>query len=498
MHQRKPRLDVRPGDCSTQTWPAYPDVFTRGLGMGVHMLHEKRTVRENLDDDIYASSDLSLALPKYRFPDREQDPRHAYRLVADELMLDGNSRQNLATFCQTWAEPEIHALMDLSLDKNMIDKDEYPQTAELEARCVHMLAGLWHSPDADNTIGTSTTGSSEAAMLGGMALLWRWRERRRAAGQSTAGPNLVTGPVQICWHKFARYWDVELREIPMEGDRLIMSGEEALKRVDENTIGVVPTLGVTFTCQYEPVQEVAAALDQLHARAGLDVPIHVDGASGAFIAPFTDPQLAWDFRLPRVKSINASGHKFGLAPLGVGWVIWRDTSDLPDDLIFNVNYLGGNMPTFALNFSRPGGQIIAQYYNFLRLGREGYRKIHTAGYRIARFLADEISKLGPFEMIYSGDGGIPALAWKLTEGVDHGFTLFDVADRLRARGWQVPAYTLPKNREDLAIQRVLVRHDFSVDLAQLLLDDLRRALRMLAEHPRTRPLTQAEAGGFHH
>jgi glutamate decarboxylase len=462
------------------------------------MLHEKNTVRACLDDDVYASSDLSVSMPKYRIPDGEIDPRHAYRVVADELMLDGNSRQNLATFCQTWSEPEVHQLMDLALDKNMIDKDEYPQTAELEERCVNILAGLWSSPDAANTAGTSTTGSSEAAMLGGMALLWNWRKRRRAAGQPADRPNLVTGPVQICWHKFTRYWEIEHREIPMEGDRLIMTPQEVLKRVDENTIGVVPTLGVTFTCQYEPVAAVSAALDDLAARTGLDVPIHVDAASGGFLAPFTDPDLVWDFRLPRVKSINTSGHKFGLAPLGVGWVIWRDKEDLPEELIFDVNYLGGNMPTFALNFSRPGGQIIAQYYNFLRLGREGYRKIHEAGYRNAQYLADEIAKLDPFELIYDGRGGIPAVTWKLADSSSPGFTLFDLADRLRVRGWQVPAYSLPPNRQDLAIQRVLVRHDFSRDLADLLLDDLRRSLRQLSEHSLAPPLSEREAGGFRH
>src|SRR5262245_50076576 len=462
------------------------------------MLHSKDDVRDELDDDVFASADLAQAMPKYKIPEREHDPRHAYQVVADELMLDGNSRQNLATFCQTWVEPEVHKLMDLTIDKNMIDKDEYPQTAELEARCVHMLADLWHLPDAANTLGTSTTGSSEAAMLGGMALLWNWRARCKAADKATDRPNIVTGPVQICWHKFTRYWDVEHREIPMEGDRLIMNPEEVLKRVDDNTIGVVPTLGVTFTCDYEPVQAVAQALDDLQARTGLDVPMHVDGASGGFIAPFVDPELVWDFRIPRVKSINTSGHKFGLAPLGVGWVIWRDAEDLPEDLIFNVNYLGGNMPTFALNFSRPGGQIVAQYYNFLRLGREGYRKIHEAGYKTAQYLADEIGKMGPFEIIYGGKGGIPALAWKLREGEQHPFTLFDLADRLRVTGWQVPAYTLPPNRQDLAIQRILVRHDFSRDMASLLLDDYQRALKHLDQHPHTKPRDEKEASGFRH
>ena len=462
------------------------------------MLHARSTVADDLQDDVFASSDLSIAMPKYRMPEREHDPRHAYQVVADELMLDGNSRQNLATFCQTWVEPEVHRLMDLTIDKNMIDKDEYPQTAELEARCVHMLADLWNSPEAADTLGTSTTGSSEAAMLGGMALLWKWRERQRAAGKPTDRPNLVTGPVQICWHKFTRYWDVEHREIPMQGDRLIMTPETALKLVDENTIGVVPTLGVTFTLQYEPVKALSDALDRMQAETGLDVPIHVDGASGAFLAPFVDPDLVWDFRLPRVKSINTSGHKFGLSPLGVGWIVWRDKEELPEDLIFNVNYLGGNMPTFALNFSRPGGQIVAQYYNFLRLGREGYRKIHQACYESGQYLADEIAKMGPFDVIYDGRGGIPGLCWKLKEDVDHGFTLFDLADRLRTSGWLVPAYTLPKDRTDLAIQRILVRHGFSRDLAELLLDDYRRALDHFDRHPVTAPLSEEESGSFKH
>ena len=464
------------------------------------MLHERDSIRDEMLDEVYSSADVSVSMPKYRMPDKEHDPRHAMRVVVDELMLDGNSRQNLATFCQTWLEPEVIELMALTIDKNMIDKDEYPQTAELEARCVHMLADLWNSPDSQNTLGTSTTGSSEAAMLGGMALLWKWRERRRAAGLATDRPNLITGPVQVCWHKFARYWGVELREIPMEGDRLIMTPEEVLKRVDENTIGVVPTLGVTFTGQFEPVKAVNDALDRLQAEKGLDIPIHVDGASGGFLAPFTAPDVEWDFRLPRVKSINSSGHKFGLAPLGVGWVVWRDKDELPSDLIFDVNYLGGNMPTFALNFSRPGGQIVATYYNFLRLGREGYRKVHQSCYDTAMYLAQEIAGMGPFDVLYDGDpsAGIPCTSWKLKEGVDHGFTLFDLADRLRTRGWLVPAYTMPADRQDMAVQRILVKQGFSRDLADLLMDDYRDALAHFDRHPVTTPMSEAEAGSFHH
>jgi glutamate decarboxylase len=464
------------------------------------MLHSKNDVRDELLDEVFATTDLSQAMPKYKMPEKEHDPRHAFQVVTDELMLDGNSRQNLATFCQTWVEPEIREIMNMSIDKNMIDKDEYPQTAEIEARCVHILADLWNSPDAANTLGTSTTGSSEAAMLGGMALLWNWRARQKAAGKPTDKPNLVTGPVQVCWHKFTRYWDVERREIPMEGDRLIMNAEEVIKRCDENTIGVVPTLGVTFTGQYEPVKEVNDALDKLQSETGLNIPIHVDGASGGFLAPFTYPELEWDFRLPRVKSINSSGHKFGLAPLGCGWVVWRDEEDLPEDLIFYVNYLGGNMPTFALNFSRPGGQIVAQYYNFLRLGKQGYQKLQGACYDTAMYLADEIGKLGPFEILNNGDPhlGIPAVAWKLKEGVDHGFTLFDLADRLRTRGWLVPAYTMPANRQDMAVQRIMVKNGLSRDLANLLMDNYRDAIAYFGRRPVKDPLTEKEAGSFNH
>lgn len=456
--------------------------------------------RDDLEDEIYGARDLALALPKAIFPQVERDPRRVYAEVKDELMLDGNSRQNLATFCQTWEEPEIHQLMDDCIDKNMIDKDEYPQTAEIEARCVRMLANLWNAPEGVAT-GTSTTGSSEAAMLGGLAMKRRWEARQKAAGKPIDKPNLVTGPVQICWHKFTRYWDIEHREIPMENGRLLMTPEEALKYCDENTIGVVPTLGVTFTGEYEPVKAVSDALDKYQAETGIDIPIHVDGASGGFLAPFCAPDLEWDFRLPRVKSINASGHKFGLAPLGCGWVMWREEADLPESMVFWVNYLGGNMRDIALNFSRPGGQIVCQYYNFLRLGRDGYRKVHSACYATAKHFAEKIGAMGPFDVIYDGDmaRGIPAVSWKIKQGFDtKGYTLFDLADRLRVRGWQVPAYTLPAHCEDQAIQRILVRNGVSFDLCELLIADIEAALKHFAAHPVQTPLTSEEASGFHH
>jgi len=283
----------------------------------------------------------------------------------------------------------------------------------------------------------------------------------------------------------------------MEGDQLIMTPDEVLKRVDENTIGVIVTLGVTFTGQYEPVNEVSAALDQLQLEHGLNIPIHVDAASGGFLAPFIEPDLIWDFRLPRVKSINASGHKYGLAPLGVGWVIWRDTKDLDEDLIFHVNYLGGDMPTFALNFSRPGGQIISQYYNFLRFGKEGYRKIHQECYDTAHFIARSIEKMGKFDILYAGKGGIPAVTWKLKEDVVN-FTVYDLADRLRTRGWLVPAYSMPANRTDLDVQRIIVRQGVSRDLSSLLIDDIQRSIDFFTKHPVHNPLSKEEAGGYNH
>jgi glutamate decarboxylase len=462
-------------------------------------LHSKNEVRDALDDDLYASTDLAVAVPKYRFPPREQSPRHAFSIIHDELMLDGNSRMNLATFCQTWLEPEVHQLMSECIDKNMIDKDEYPQTAEIESRCVHMLADLWHSPTSANTIGCSTAGSSEACMLGGLAAKWRWRERLKRAGKTPGTPNVIWGDVQVCWHKFAKYFEVEERQVPLEKDRFVMSPEEVLKRVDENTIAVVPTLGLTMTLQYEPIADICQALDDHQKRTEIDVPVHVDAASGGFIAPFIHRDVVWDFRLPRVKSISTSGHKFGLSPLGVGWIIWRETADLLEDLVFRVNYLGGEMPTFGLNFSRPGGQVVAQYYNFLRLGHEGYRKIHKSCSDTAFYFAEEISKLGPFEVIYNGRGGIPGVCWKLKEdGRPTHFTLYDLSDRLRCRGWQVPAYTLPANCQHTVVQRILVRHGISRDLAMSLVEDIKSAIDYFQKHPIATPLTDSEASGYHH
>jgi len=461
------------------------------------------TVRHNRDTALQAEY-LSVeplfaaeagAIPRHELPRGEMPSDLAYQIVHDELMLDGNARMNLATFVTTWMEPQAEKLMAECFDKNMIDKDEYPQTAELERRCVNILSRLWHSPDATGATGCSTTGSSEAAMLGGLALKRRWRQRRSAEGKPIDRPNIVMGiNVQVCWEKFANYWDVEMRLVPMEGDRLHLNAEEAVKLCDENTIGVVPVLGSTFDGSYEPVKEICDALDDLQERTGLDVPVHVDGASGAFVAPFIDPELEWDFRVPRVASINVSGHKYGLVYPGVGWVVWRDASALPEDLIFWVNYLGDNMPTFALNFSRPGAQVVAQYYNFLRLGFDGYRAVQGYARDVATTLSAQIAELGPFTLVTRGDE-LPVFAFTLADGIDN-YSVFDVSNALRERGWLLPAYTFPKHREDLAALRVVVKRGFGHDMANLLVDDIKRQLPKLQKQPA--PVHETAATGFHH
>ena len=335
-------------------------------------------------------------------------------------------------------------------------------------------------------------------MLAGMALKWRWRERQRAAGRPVDRPNLVMGiNVQVCWEKFCRYWDVEMRLVPMEGDRFHLDGPTAAAQCDENTIGVVAVLGSTFDGSYEPVAAICAALDELQHDMGLDVPVHVDGASGAFIAPFLDPDLEWDFRLPRVQSINASGHKYGLVYPGVGWVVWREPEALPDDLVFKVNYLGGEMPTFALNFSRPGNQIVAQYYNFIRLGFEGYERIQRDARNVAMYLSNQIANLGPFQLITDGSE-LPVFAFELKDP-DGYYSVFDLSKFLRQGGWLLPAYTFPANREDVAALRIVVKKGFTRDLADLLVYDFRRALRFLERLDSRLPLVEGETGHtFHH
>ncbi len=461
-------------------------------------LHQKLVddLRPLVLSPIYAAPGELRHRARHEMPELEMAPDVAYQFIHDELMLDGNARLNLATFVTTWMEPQATRLMSETFDKNLVDKDEYPRTADIEQRCVNIISRLWHADDQEEATGTSTTGSSEAAMLAGMALKWRWRDRQRAAGRPVDRPNLVMGSnVQVCWEKFCRYWDVEAKLVPMEGDTFHLTADRAVAVCDENTIGVVAILGSTFDGSYEPVAEICGALDRHQAATGLDIPVHVDAASGGFVAPFVDPDLDWDFRLPRVRSINASGHKFGLVYPGVGWVVWRDASALHPDLVFHVNYLGGDMPTFALNFSRPGNQVVAQYYNFLRLGFDGYRRVQQTCRDVARYTADEIAKIGRFRLITDGSE-LPVVAFAL-DGEDRNYTVFDVADRVREQGWLVPAYTFPENRQDLAVLRVVVRNGFSLDLADLLVGDLRRDIAYLDQL--AGPLPDAgKHPGFHH
>ena len=421
-------------------------------------------------------------IPSLRLPVDAMEPAAAYRFIHDELMLDGSSRLNLATFVTTWMDPEAEKLMAETFDKNMIDKDEYPATAAIESRCVAMVADLFHAEnlrddDAASAIGASTIGSSEAVMLGGLAMKWLWKERVSKKDKDAwkgRTPNLVMGAnVQVVWEKFCRYFEVEPRYLPMAEDRYVITPEQVVDAVDEDTIGVVGILGTTYTGELEPIAEICAALDKLQKKTGLDIPVHVDAASGGFVVPFLHPDLKWDFRLSRVASINVSGHKYGLTYPGIGFVVWRNADQLPEDLIFRVNYLGGDMPTFTLNFSRPGNQVVAQYYNFLRLGRAGYTNVMQTLSATARWFADKLESSRHFEVIADGSA-IPVVAFKLSG--DFGYNEFDVSASLRSYGWQVPAYTMPDGAQDVSVLRVVVREGFSADLARSLWEDLHAVL----------------------
>jgi glutamate decarboxylase len=441
----------------------------------------------------YAGRLWTSAVPKNRMPDGEAPAQSVYRLIHDELLLDGSSRLNMATFVTTWMEPEADRLMAETFDKNMIDKDEYPQTAEIERRCVNIVADLFNAPTTGDAVGVSTIGSSEAVMLAGLAMKWTWRARQEAAGLATDQPNMVLGSnVQVVWEKFCRYWDVEPRYVPVTRGRYVVDPDDVMARVDENTIGVIPILGTTFTGEFEPIREIHDRVVAHNASTGADVPIHVDAASGGFVAPFLHPELEWDFRLPQVKSINVSGHKYGLTYPGVGFVVWRSQDDLPGDLVFHVNYLGGDMPTFTLNFSRPGNQIVGQYYNFVRLGRAGYTRIMQMLRDIALHLSAGIGKIDDFDVISDGSA-IPVLAFTVRDGAP--FTVFHVSDQLRTSGWQVPAYTMPDDATDVAVLRIVVREGFSMDLADALLAELQKTVDHLHAFPPSQP---PPSTGFSH
>ena len=439
------------------------------------MLHKKKKSKEMIESDrghssTYSTRYFSQNIPKYEIPTGEMPANAAYQLVHDELNLDGNPALNLASFCTTWMEPEADKLIAETNNRNFIDHDEYPQTEVIHERIVNMLARLFNSPEDCTSVGTATVGSSEAIMLGLLAHKWSWKNLRKAKNLSYDKPNVVFGAdVHVCWDKFARYFDVEPRIIPMEKDRYTISAAEIEKRIDENTICVGAILGTTFTGQHDPIEEINNLLVRVKKQKGWDIPIHVDGASGGFIAPFLYPKLKWDFRLQQVKSINVSGHKYGLVYPGIGWLIFRDESDIPEDIIFTVNYLGGKMPTYTLNFSRGSSMVVAQYYNFLRLGKSGYTRIMSNCVKNAKELADRLVRSGFFETL-NPDQLLPVVAIKLKN--KENFSLYDLTDKIRQRGWIISAYSLPANAEDVVLMRVVVRENFSRDMVDILSNDI--------------------------
>ncbi|MGP8188727.1 MAG: glutamate decarboxylase [Methanobacterium sp.] len=433
----------------------------------------KKSEKEHSNNTTaYGSRYFDKSIPKYELPNEGMPADAAYQLIHDELNLDGNPALNLASFVTTWMEPQADKLIMESIDKNFVDNDEYPQTEKIQERSVNMLARLFNAPEECISMGTATIGSSEAIMLGLLAHKWTWRERRKAEGKDCDKPNIVMGAdVHTVWEKFARYFDVELKLIPLREDLYTITADDVAEEIDENTIAVGAVIGTTFTGQMDPIKEINDMLINIKDDKGWDIPIHVDGASGGFIAPFLYPDLLWDFRLEQVKSINVSGHKYGLVYPGVGWIIFKDKSDIPDDLVFNINYLGGNMSNYSLNFSKGSSTIIAQYYNFLRLGFSGYKAIMDIMSLNAKYLAYELKKTGKFEVI-NKNTTFPVVTVKLK---DADFTVFQLSRKLRQKGWIIPAYTLPKNADDISVMRMVIKENFGKDMVDSLLEDIKES-----------------------
>ncbi|TFJ76371.1 glutamate decarboxylase [Carnobacterium maltaromaticum] len=467
------------------------------------MLYGKEDQAKKNDylEPIFGTGAEEQEIPKYKLGKNPIEPRVAYRLVKDEFLDEGNARQNLATFCQTYMEDEATLLMAETLEKNAIDKSEYPRTAELENRCVNILADLWNAPKEKSYTGTSTVGSSEACMLAGMAMKFRWRNQAKKLGLNihAASPNLViSSGYQVCWEKFCVYWDIEMRRVPMDEKHMSMDMDKVMDYVDEYTIGIVGILGITYTGKYDDIKALDALVETYNSQTDYKISIHVDGASGAMFAPFIEPELQWDFRLKNVASINTSGHKYGLVYPGIGWVLWRDKAYLPEELVFNVSYLGGEMPTMAINFSRSASQIIGQYYNFLRFGFEGYRAIHQRTKDVAMYLAAEVEKTGLFKM-YNDGVNLPIVCYALKVETEVEWTLYDLADRLLMKGWQVPAYPLPADLEDVLVQRYVVRADFGMNTAVDFMEDFNEAVKDLNQaHVLFHSKEEHGAQGFTH
>lgn len=446
------------------------------------MLSNKKNLdemkKENKETTIYGSRYFAKGIPKYVMPDEGMPARAAYQLIHDEMNLDGNPALNLASFVTTWMEPEAEQLINESLDKNFVDNDEYPQTEVIQSRVINMLARLFNAPEDCESVGAGTIGSSEAIMLALLAHKWTWKKRRQAEGKLFDKPNIVMGAdVHTVWEKFALYFDVELKLIPLKEDIYVISAEDVAAEVDENTIAVGAVVGTTFTGQMDPVKEINDALLKVKKEKGWDIPMHVDGASGGFIVPFLYPDIEWDFRLEQVRSINVSGHKYGLVYPGVGWLIFKDKTDIPEELVFDINYLGGSMPNYSLNFSKGSSTIIAQYYNLIRLGYSGYKSIMENMSENAKYLSKKLKKTGKFEII-NKNTTFPLVAVTLK---DSNFTTYQLSDKLRERGWIIPAYTLPPNAENITVLRMVIKETFSRDMVNMLFDDIMDACGKMEE-----------------
>ncbi|KAK1749999.1 pyridoxal phosphate-dependent transferase [Echria macrotheca] len=452
------------------------------------------------DDDcfttsVYGSKFAASDLPRHEMPEREMPKEVAYRMIKDELSLDGNPMLNLASFVTTYMEEEAEKLMAESFSKNFIDYEEYPQSADIQNRCVSMIGRLFHAPtpsseaaEADDActttpgaIGTSCVGSSEAIMLAVLAMKKRWKNQRIKEGKSTDKPNIVmSAAVQVCWEKAARYFEVEEKLVYCTEDRYVIDPKQTVDLVDENTIGICTILGTTYTGEYEDTK----AVNDLLIERGLTTPIHVDAASGGFVAPFVVPDLEWDFRLERVVSINVSGHKYGLVYPGVGWVVWRSAEYLPQELVFNINYLGADQASFTLNFSKGASQVIGQYYQLIRLGKHGYRAIMSNLTRTANYLSDSLEALGFIIMSKKSGEGLPLVAFRLAPDDDRNYDEFALAHQLRVRGWVVPAYTMAPNTKNLKMLRVVVREDFTRNRCDALIADIKASQALLQQMDR--------------
>ena len=415
------------------------------------------------------------------FPETGMAARAAQALVSSEEWTDANPMLNLSSFVTTFAEPEELEVMHHNFTKNYIDHDMYPQVFAMETRMVKWLHGLWNGPKGVEPYGTATVGSSEACMLGGLAHKWNWREARQKAGKDSSRPNIVTGGnVQIVWKKFMKYFDVEPRIAPLEVGNYRLTTKHLEKLVDENTICVVAIAGQTFTGEDDDIQEIHDWLDRYEKRTGISIPMHIDGASGGFVNPFLYPDYKWDFRLPRVQSINASGHKFGLVPPGLGWVVFRERKVFNEDLMFYVNYLGGEMPTATINFSRNAAPIAVQYYLFLRLGFEGYRQVMQHSVDNAVHLRDRLVKSGYFK-IMNRTQRIPVVALTLDPKVKK-YNEFDISFKVRERGWVLSAYTMPPDAQEVRSLRIVVRPHLNRNVVDMLADDIIKACKYLDEH----------------